>query len=307
MRIVFFGTPQFSADILASFFINSEQTIVGVVCQPDKPVGRKHLLTAPPTKVLAQQHGIPVWQPTKLKDPNFVYQLQDLSADVFVVVAYGRIIPEAILNIPPYGCINLHPSLLPKYRGPSPMTASLVSGDSETGISIMKLDVGMDTGPILSQQRLAIDPQETIATLTQKVVMEGAPLLQKALNEYVAGKIQPHAQEEHLATYCHLLKKEDGQVDFTKQTAEDIERRVRAYTPWPGVSAHIWGVDVKLLSTMVAKDATKIVAGETFIVDKKRLLVGTATSALEVLTLQPSTKSPMNAEAFIQGYAPKAA
>ncbi len=295
MKIVFFGTPQFAADYLAGLMAEPGFEIVGLVTQPDEPVGRKQVLTPPPVKLLGLKAGIPVFQPTKLKDPAFQSALQALAADVFVVIAYGRLLPETLLTMAPLGCVNVHPSLLPKWRGPSPIISTLAAGDTKTGVSVMKLVKAMDAGPVLAQVALPIEQAETTATLTAKVVAQGLPTLIQALKDYAAGTLQPVEQDPDKATFCKLLSRQDGVIDWT-ETAADIERKIRAYTPWPGSSSGLF----KIFAAQVSNHT--LAPGQTNVSDG-RLFVGTATAALEITELQPQGGKRMAAGDYVRGHA----
>lgn len=307
MRIVFFGTPAFSASFLETLLGDSFFDVVALVCQPDEPVGRKKILTPPPTKTLFKKHhpDRPIFQPTKLRPSEFAEELKKLSADAFVIVAYGRIIPQHILDIPKLGNVNVHPSLLPKWRGPSPMQAAIAAGDKETGVSIMLLDAEMDHGPILAQQSFALAKNETLASLTTHVTELGAPMLINELKKLAAGTTVPTEQNHTQATFCKLLTKEDGIISPTN-TAEEIERKLRAYTPWPGIRTTFTlengeYQEIKLHSvriTDIALEPGKIAS------ESGKLLIGTASTALEVLTLQPATKNVLTAKEYVQGYKP---
>lgn len=313
MRIVFFGTPEFSADFLRAIIADADITVAAVVTQQDEPQGRKKVLTPPPTKVVAAADGIPVFQPTKLKDPAFADALRACNADVFVVIAYGRIIPQAVLDIPPHGCVNVHPSLLPKLRGPSPIISAIANGENETGISIMLLDADMDHGPILAQTSFPLDATETAVSLTEKVVTHGVPLLLATLKGYVAGSVVPKPQDHDAATFCKLLTREDGRIDWS-QPANVIDAKIRAYTPWPGTYTtwHRNGADValKIISarisdvspfTSVIPSETRDLIGKVHIASD-RLYIGTGTDAIEVTELQPAAGKRMDAKSFVQGY-----
>lgn len=308
MNIVFFGTPDFARDFLEALHQDEQINICAVVAQPDKPVGRKQLLTPPATKVFAEENNIPVLQPEKLKDPVVLEELEKFNADVFVIVAYGKIIPQNILDIPKLGNVNVHPSKLPKYRGPSPLQAVIEAGDKETAISIMLIDDKMDHGPLLAQKTLLLDEQETPETLRTKVVKIGAPLLVSTLKDFIAGKIIAQDQDHEKATFCKLLEKENGQIDWQK-TAEQIERQVRAYDPWPGTYTEIGTENSDQIQKLKIHEAVlidpewfreKLKPGEVKIFER-RLLIGTGTAPLEILKLQPENKAIMDAKSYING------
>lgn len=294
MKIVFFGTPQFSADFLQGLLNEPSFDIAGVICQPDEPLGRKKILTPPPTKQLAATHNIPVFQPTKLKDDAFIESLRTLQADAFVVVAYGRIIPQIILDLPKLGVINVHPSLLPKYRGPSPMQSAIAAGETETGISIMLLDALMDHGPILAQTKLPITPTTTSESLMATVVDLGVPLLIDTLKKLESGKITPIEQEHTAATICSLLSRTDGLIDWT-QPAHLIDAKIRGLNPWPGTST----ANLKIFSVLISN---RTLPPGQILIDNTQLFIGTGTQALEILELQPNTGKRMPATAFISGH-----
>ncbi|MFA4845872.1 MAG: methionyl-tRNA formyltransferase [Patescibacteria group bacterium] len=306
MKIIFFGTPAFSVPFLQTLIDDPDTQIVGVVSQPDKPVGRGGDIQASPIKTLALAHKIPVFTPTSLKtDPQIQKVLRYLNADLFVVVAYGKLIPQSILDIPPAHVINVHPSLLPRHRGPSPMQFAIASGDVFTGVTIMLLDAGMDTGPILSFERIDLNADETYTTLSQKVQTTGSRLLVETLKRHVRGEIIPLAQDESKATLTHLLDREDGHVNWN-ETMEVIERKARAYIEWPGLWS-VWSrgpeeqLRLKLISVRPADFRADLKHGAVTIKDA-RLFVDCADGTLEILELQPEGKSKMKSQDFIQGY-----
>jgi len=303
MNIVFFGTPDFAAEFLSALYADGQISVVAVVAQPDKPVGRKQVLTPPPTKTLAVLHTIPVFQPASLKDETFADQLRALKPDVCVIVAYGKIIPQTILDIPVHGNINVHPSKLPMYRGPSPLQAAIAAGDMETAVSIMLIDDKMDHGPILAQETIQMTPTETPETLREKVVGVGAPLLVETVKQFVAGKVTPTPQNHENATFCKLLTKDDGKIDWT-QPAEIIERKVRAYTPWPGTWTHIDGVTYKIHQVAIDQEIRSMLLGpgDVKILDKI-LLIGSGSTPIRIEEIQPEGKARMDVKSFINGNA----
>lgn len=308
MNIVFFGTPEFAKEFLASLHEDEDILVSAVVCQPDKPVGRKKVVTSPATKDYALENGIPVLQPESLKkDPEIVAQLTQLQPDAFIIVAYGKILPESILNIPRLGNINVHPSLLPTYRGPSPIQAAIAAQDNETGVSIMLIDAEMDHGPILAQETIRLSDDETPETLREKVVELGAPLLVETLKGYAAGNIQPQEQDHDAATFCSLLKKEDGEIDWNR-SAEEIDAQMRAYTPWPGAWTTWNGKMLKIHSALPLSkgelEGVTIEPGHVQITDDK-LLIGTGSTPLKITNLQLEGKQRTTVGTFIRGYADK--
>lgn len=305
MRIIYFGTPAFSASFLQALLTDSFFDVVALVCQPDEPVGRKKILTAPATKTLFQtaHPDRPVFQPTKLKDPTFAASLKGLNADAFVIVAYGRIIPQAVLDLPKLGNVNVHPSLLPLWRGPSPMQAAIAHGDTETGVTIMLIDAEMDHGPLLAQTRFALAERETLSSLTERVTDIGAPLLVTELKKLAAGTTTLREQDHTQATFCKLLTKKDGIITH-EHSAEAIDRMIRAYTPWPGVRATFTLHDnspqeVKIANAQVSQ---KFIPAGMIVYEEESILLGTSTAALEIHALQPATKSLLTAKEYTRGY-----
>lgn len=303
MKLVFFGTPEFAAEFLLTLHADPFFDIAAVVTTPDEPLGRKKILTPPATKVVAINKGIPVVQPVKLKDPAFAEQLAALRPNIFVVIAYGRILPPSVLDIPPLGCVNVHPSLLPKLRGPSPIISAIANGETETGVSIMQLDAEMDHGPILAQIAFPVDAQETTASLTEKVVAQGVPALIDTLKKYAAKEIMPREQDHAAATRCAMLTREDGRIDWS-ESAEVIERKIRAYNPWPGTSTVWQRKEVPVTLKIFSAEISDVVLKPGFVaIENGNLLIGTGTTALRILELQPSSGKRMQAADFLRGYA----
>jgi methionyl-tRNA formyltransferase len=230
-RTVFMGSPEFAIPTLRR--LAQEYPVVGVVTQPDRPSGRGRNLTPPPVKTLALQIGIPVMQPEKLRLPEAMEQLRLWAPQLIVVAAFGQILRQEVLDLPEFGCINVHGSLLPRWRGAAPVQAAILNGDTETGISIMRMDRGVDTGPILKQRLMAILPEDTAGVLSERMAEMGAQFLGETLQDYVSGFLLPQTQPEAGVTYAPMLKKEDGLLDFS-QPADQMARRVRAFNPWPG-------------------------------------------------------------------------
>lgn len=303
INIVFFGTPEFATYFLEALHEDEEIFVSAVVSQPDKPVGRKKIITPPSTKQFAEKHDIPVLQPTKLRDPEFQQKLNAINPDFFVVVAYGRIIPIDLLAVPKKGAINVHPSLLPKYRGPSPIQAAIANQEKETGVTIMLMDEHMDHGPVLAQHPMPIGSDDDSDTLLRKAANIGAPLLVETIKKYATGTVEPREQEHDQATYCSLVKKEYGEIDWS-QPADAIYAQFRAYKPWPGVFTFFNGKMLKLhtVRLLAEEELTEysIAPGEVNIQDN-RLLIGTGTDPIEVHNIQPEGKPVMEAKAFING------
>lgn len=248
LKILFMGTPEFGATILRALANAPEFEVVGVVTQPDRPVGRKNVLTPPAVKVTAQELGLPVMQVEKLRDPAVLEQLREFSrgADIFVIAAFGMILPGAVLEMPRLQCINVHGSLLPEYRGASPVAQAILDGKTETGVTIMLMEKGLDTGPMLSKAVVPIAPAETQPTLMAKVAEAGAKLLLETLPRWAAGELIPEKQDDSKATFTGIIKKEFGLIDW-QQSAAYIERMTRAYDPWPGVFTIWQGQTLKIL------------------------------------------------------------
>jgi methionyl-tRNA formyltransferase len=237
-KIVFMGTPDFAVPSLEALIKHHD--VIGVVTQPDRPAGRKGKLKPPPVKVVAENAGIPVMQPERLRRKASIAELEAWAhADLFVVAAFGQILPRTVLDMPPYGCINVHGSLLPRWRGASPIQAAIREGDDETGITIMLMDEGLDTGNMLTKRAIPIANNDTGQSMHDKLAIIGAELLIETLPAYLDGKIQPESQDDAYATYAPQIKKEDGNIDW-RSSAQSIERLVRAYAPWPSTYTY-WG------------------------------------------------------------------
>src|SRR5437660_1839505 len=247
LRIIYMGTPQFAVPALEALVQGSAPgavlaegyEIVCVITRPDKPVGRGQEIIFSPVKQSALAHGLTVWQPGSSKRPENIEALAAYSADLYIVAAFGQILPQAVLDQPRYGTLNIHASLLPKYRGVSPISEAILQGDSETGVTIMLIDAGVDTGPILFQRAIPIAGDDTTGSLTSKLAVLGASMLVEALPLWVQGKITPQPQDERFASHTHMLHKEDGKIDWNRP-ADVLARTVRAFTPWPGAYTN-WG------------------------------------------------------------------
>ena len=295
-RIVFIGSPAFALPVLQLLAAN--YFVVGVVTQPDKPAGRGQILTPPPVKELAANLQIPVIQPARLKDPAAMESLLGWKPDVIVVAAFGQILRQNVLDLPVYGCINVHASLLPRWRGAAPIQAAILHGDQKTGVTIMKMDAGVDTGAILSQGAIEIFPTDTTESLSARLAELGAKLLIETLPGYLAGRIKPQPQDEAGATRAPMIKKEDGLLDFNL-AAVDLERKVRAFNPWPGTFLIWQGVIFKVLQAHVQEDSTAA-AGKASIIEKLPT-VGTSRGELVLDVVQPASKKPMAGDVFLRG------
>lgn len=298
MRVVFMGTPDFAVGSLKAL-LDAGHTVVGVFTQPDKPQGRKMLLTAPPVKKFALENGLEVFQPSSVKTDEAYELLKSLSPDVLAVVAYGKILPKRILDIPKFGCVNVHASLLPKYRGASPIQWSIYCGDKVTGVTTQLMDEGMDTGDILLDDKVDITDADNFETLHDKLAISGAKLLVETLACLENGTAKPRKQPEDGASYAPIIKKEMGAVDFTK-SASEIDCLIRAFTPWPSAFFFIEGLRIKILGASVS-EASDAVPG-TVINTKTGLKIacGENTSIL-ITDIQPEGKGAMTAKAYLNG------
>lgn len=297
MRILFMGTPDIAAESLEAL-IRAGHEICAVFTRRDKPVGRKQILTAPPVKQLAEQHGIPVYQPRTLRDGSSDDLIRELAPEIIVVVAYGCIIPPQLLHIARYGCINLHVSLLPKYRGSAPIQWAVLNGDSRTGVSIMQLDEGLDTGDVLMVEPLDIDPEETSGQLFDRVSTVGAKTLVTALEKLQAGKLQPVPQQDELATLAPPLSKEMAKFDFAQEAAH-IHNWVRGMNPWPVAWFLHEGKRIKVLESRVAETAQNAAPGTVLAL--KPLTIAASDGAVELLEVTPEGGKPMAGTAWAAG------
>ncbi len=268
-----------------------------MVTQPDRASGRGRELKSPPVKLLAQNLNIPVVQPEKLRQPEAMKQLRAWNPDLIVVAAFGQILRQEVLDLPRYGCINVHASLLPRWRGAAPINAAILHGDEETGVTIMKMDAGLDTGPMLAQRAIRLRRDDTAGSVFEKLSQLGADLLIETLPEYLSGKLQPVPQPEEGMTYAPMLKKEEGQLDFTR-SAEELERRVRAFNPWPGAFMDFDGMLLKVhRARAVAENAS---VGQRLIYQDQPA-VGAAGGLLILEEVQPAGKKPMSGKSFLAG------
>jgi methionyl-tRNA formyltransferase len=295
-NIVFMGSPAFAQPTLRE--LASHYQVVGVVTQPDRPAGRGRTLTPPPVKLLAQELGIETIQPNRLREPEAQAKLHAWQPDLIVVTAFGQILRQNVLDLPPFGCINVHASLLPRWRGAAPIHAAILHGDPVTGATIMKMDAGIDTGPVLAQREMLIEAEDTTVTLGERLAEAGAQLLIETLPLYLAGKITPQPQPEEGATYAGMLKKEEGQLDFALPAAV-LERRVRAFYPWPGAFLYWSGGILKVQKAHVTGDIPQII-GLMSVIDAFPA-VGTPEGWLVLDEVQPAGKRPMAGDVFLRG------
>jgi methionyl-tRNA formyltransferase len=302
LRLVFMGTPEFAVPSLQVLLEGKDQ-VVGVVTQPDQPSGRGMVFHAPPVKVLAEAHHVPVFQPTKLRVPGVLEHLQAWQPDLIVVAAYGRILPTTILTLPPLGCINVHASLLPKYRGAGPIQWAIANGETETGITIMQISEQMDTGDIFLQKALPIAANDTGGSLHDKLARLGAEALREAIGLLKVGQLTARQQNEAEVTYAPLIKKEDGRIDWSLN-AVIIERRVRAFNPWPSAYTTLNGKLLKIFAAQVEPAPRSFQAAPGTIVEVTPVSVSVATgnSVLTLLEVQLEGKKRLSAEEFLRGH-----
>ncbi len=290
------GTPEFAVASLAACFELGD--VVAVVTQPDKPKGRGNTVTPPPVKELALSRGVPVLQPTKLRTPPLSETLRQYAPDVCVVTAYGRILPKDLLELPAKGCVNVHASLLPRFRGAAPIQWAIAHGDTETGVSLMVMDEGLDTGPVLAMKRMPIAPDETSATLYPKLAALGGEVLREFLPAYLSGELKPVPQPSEGMVLAPIIEKEQGRLDFTKPAVE-LERRLRAFTPWPGAFTTLGG---KLLKVHRAEaSGGSGTPGTVLASGPDGIEVACGEGSLVLLELQPEGKRVMRAADFLLG------
>jgi methionyl-tRNA formyltransferase len=289
------GSPDFSLPCLQA--LAKHYQVVGVVTQPDRASGRGRELKSPPVKTLALELGIPIMQPEKLRAPEAMEQLRAWTPDLIVVAAFGQILKKDVLDLPKHGCINVHASLLPRWRGAAPINAAILAGDDETGITIMRMDVGLDTGPMLTKRSIRLTPTDTAGSVFQTLSTLGADLLIETLPRWIAGEIQPQIQDDALASYAPMLKKDEGRLDFT-QDVNALERRVRAFNPWPGAFMDFNGTILKIHRTHVEQG--KVEEGQRLIVQDQPG-VGASGGLLILDEVQPAGKKPMSGKSFLAG------
>lgn len=291
LRVIFMGTPQFACPTLQRLIDRGDE-IPAVVTQPDRPKGRGQKSVPPPVKELAERHGLPVLQPIKVRAPEFIESVREMNPDVVVVVAFGQILPKALLEIPRYGCINVHASLLPRYRGAAPLNWCVINGEIETGVTTMLMDVGLDTGDMLLKKATPIDPDEDTSSLHDRLSLIGADLLNETLDLLVQGKLVPEKQDDALSCYAPMLKKEDGLIDWTRD-ARTIRNLVRGMSPWPGAFTYLDGKLVKVYRTRIGEGegapGTVIAAGR----DGIEVACGGGSLLLDELQLEGKKRLPV--------------
>jgi methionyl-tRNA formyltransferase len=297
-RIIFMGTPDFACPALQTLLDRGED-VVAVFTQPDRPKGRGQKLQSPPVKELAQAHAIPVYQPPKIRVSEVIEQIRALQPDLIVVVAFGQILPKALLEIPFHGCVNVHASLLPRYRGAAPLNWCMVNGEDETGVTTMLMDVGLDTGPMLLKKATPIDPDENIVALHDRMSVLGAELLGETLDGLKAGSIIPEQQDDSLSCYAPLLKKEHGQIDWHK-SAREIHNQIRSLSVWPGAVAWLDNAPLKLYRTAVRQGEG--VAGSVLAAGRDGIEVACGQGSLLIMELQAAGSRKMEAASFVAGH-----
>lgn len=303
MKVLFMGTPDFAATILEKL-INTGYEMLGVVTQPDKRKGREQEVSFSPVKEVALKHSLPVYQPIKVRDPEFLEKIKELAPDVIVVAAFGQILSKALLEIPPKGCINVHASLLPKYRGAAPIQYSIIDGERETGITIMYMDAGIDTGDIILQDSLHIEDNETGGSLFDKMAVLGSEAIVKALEQIQNGTATRTPQDGEKATYVKMIDKEMGRLDFSLPAIK-LERLIRGLNPWPSAFTVLDGKTLKLWQAKTCEanqDTSLCVPGEIVEVRKDGIAVMTGEGLLVISELQLEGRKRMMADAFLRGY-----
>ncbi len=300
MKVIYMGTPDFAVGALEAI-IEAGHEVLEVVTQPDKPKGRSGALSPSPVKECALSHNIPVFQPVKIKEASAVAHLKELDADIYVVAAFGQILSQEILDIPRFGCINIHASLLPKYRGASPIQAALLEGDPETGVTIMQMNAGMDTGDILFMKTLEITREDNAETLFDRLSALGASMAVKVLPMIERGEAKPIPQKEELATYTKKITKEMGWIRW-ERSASELQHLIQGMTPWPSAYTRMNGKILKIWKAYACEKSTDAEPGTIIEVTKDRILVQTGQGSLEVLELQLEGKKRMAAADFIRGH-----
>ncbi len=300
MRIVFMGTPEFAVPSLEAL-LRSDDQVVGVVSQPDRPKGRGQQLVSPPVKLVAERTGIPVLQPLKIRTPEFLHALSAWQPDLIAVAAYGRILHTPILRLPPMGCVNVHGSLLPKYRGAAPVQWAVINGETKTGITTMLMDEGMDTGPMLLQEELEISPDDTAGTLAPRLAELGGRLLVDTIIQLKAGRLTPKKQDDGQATLAPLLKKEDGLIDWT-MNATVLGNRVRGLSPWPGAYTFFGQERWNIWKAVPNMGAATDKPGTIVAVNKQAIVVATGDGLLDIREIQTANSKRMSVGQFLAGH-----
>lgn len=304
LRIIFAGTPEFSVAPLQAL-LDSPHEVIAVYTQPDRPAGRGRKLTASPVKELAQQHNLTVYQPATLRDADVQAELAALNADLMVVVAYGLILPKVVLDLPKHGCFNIHASILPRWRGAAPIQRAIEAGDPETGVTIMQMDVGLDTGDMLSMLTTEITPQDTAQTLHDRLSTLGCTALLKTIEELQAGQLKPIKQDEELTTYAEKMSKEEGLIDWNLD-AQTLVRKIHAFNPWPVSFCHYQQQPLRIWQAEVVENTSnnaQKLPGRVIFVDKNGIEVTCGQGTIRLLSVQPTGKKAMPAYDFAQARA----
>lgn len=298
LRIVFMGTPDFACPTLQKL-IDRGETLLAVVTQPDRPKGRGQKLEPPPVKTIAEKHGIPVIQPLKVRAPEVIDTIREMNPDLIVVVAFGQILPQSLLDIPRFGCINIHASLLPRYRGAAPLNWCIINGETETGITTMQMDAGLDTGDMLLKKAIPIDPEETAQSLHDRLSLLGAETIDETLDLLIAGKLVPVKQDDSLTCYAPMMKKETGRIDWA-MTARQIKNLVRGVTPWPGAFTTLDGNVLKIFKVRIAEAGGT--PGEVINAGKDGVSVACGEGSIIIEELQLEGRKRLAAGDFLAGY-----
>ncbi len=303
LRIVFFGTAEFACPTLVALEQEESSEVLGVVTQPDRPQGRTLRFRPSAVKETARSLGLTVWQPERCREEGFAARLRELKADLFVVAAYGQILPQMLLDIPPLGAINVHASLLPKYRGAAPIQWAIANGDAETGVTIMRMEAGLDTGPMVAAEAIPIWDDDDAQTLHDRLATLGADLLSRTLPGYQSGDIRPVKQDESLASYARKVEKQDGRIQW-RHPANVVSRRLRAFTPWPGAFALLPGAGRRRLKVLSAEPVARDDGepGEILRADQDSFLVSCGEGALQLLDVQREGGRRMSSGEFLKGY-----
>jgi len=297
IRIVFMGSPEFALPTLSA--LAKSYQVVGVITQPDRASGRGRELKAPAVKTLALELNLPIMQPEKLRAPEAMEQLRAWAPDLIVVAAFGQILKKDVLELPRYGCINVHASLLPRWRGAAPVNAAILHGDEETGVTVMQMDVGLDTGPMLAKKSIRLKPDDTADSVISALSTLGADLLIESLPDIISGKLTAQPQPAEGATYAPMLKKEDGLLKFT-HSAIELERRVRAMNPWPGTWFEWKGSPLKVIRASIVSVGKSLASGSRLIVEGRPAIMS-ADGALILDEVQPAGKKVMSGKSFLAG------
>lgn len=300
MRIIFMGTPDFSVPALETL-LESDHQVIGVVTQPDKPKGRGKAMQMPPVKKKALEYNIPVYQPVKIRAEEAINHLREWDPDAIIVAAFGQILPKEIINMPRYGCLNIHASLLPKYRGAAPIQQAVIDGEKESGVTIMKMDEGLDTGAMLKKASICLDKKETGQTLHDKLSVLGGPLVLEVLRELEEGCAVFVKQNDEDSSYAKMLKKDMGRIDW-KKTAVVLERLIRGLNSWPSAYTGYEGKTLKIWDADVVEENTSLKPGSIVRADKNSIFVQTGDGLLKIKEVQLEGKKRMDMGAFLRGY-----